>query len=167
MANDDFEDWFVSEKSRHAEAAHKDVAEALTRTKGRAVSLLGWCITLASGCVAAASQSQRHKIEAAVAALGFTAAAFSCVRVLYSTPQSPIAITPSDYDKILTEDDPRSKRGVLTAFNEMAEEAIVENRKHVVADQIWLRRAWVSASLTPICSLLVAAVVWLIRRAGS
>lgn len=164
--SEDFELWLARERARQAEASHKDINEIVNRTKTRASSLLGWCITLTSASVAAASQTENHKIEAAAAACGFFAAAMACVRTLYSSPYNPVALSPDMFSDMLDQYPSTSEREVLEAYAEFAGDVINENGKSAEYDQKWLRRAWWIAALTPVAAAASFLFARLIRWLG-
>ncbi|WP_010508419.1 hypothetical protein [Komagataeibacter europaeus] len=169
MANDeDFRLFLLRERVRHAEAEYKYVEESLNRTKSRATYLLGWSITLASASVAAAMGTHHERrVEATIAATGFTLTAMLCAKVLYSTRTVALFQSPVRFDTILQDEDERSEAGYLDAYAELAEEVSVHNDQTVSKDQSTMRNAWVTACLTPAVTLLSVMffAVWRRRAA--
>ncbi|MBF0858158.1 hypothetical protein HKD24_02890 [Gluconobacter sp. LMG 31484] len=163
MADENFELWLAKEKARHSEASDKEARASLDRTKGRATTLIGFMVTLASASVAGALSQKGFRKEASVlGACGFIGAAILCARVLYSTRLHPLMLSPTQFDAVMHDDDERSQEGYLKAFSEYAEDVIVHNETVISRVQKYLRAAWIVACATPFSVLLF----WALWRAG-
>lgn len=167
MSDEDFALWLAKERARHAEGSHKDIAEAVNRTKTRASSLLGWCITLSTATIAAATQSSTYKLEAVISAIGFGASALACVRTLYATEYQPIALSPRMFDTMVTKDHCDSEEETYEAFSRYASDVVEHNASHAENDQKWLRRAWWLAAMTPVATAASFLLVRAARCLGS
>lgn len=158
----DFNLFFAKEMARQAELTHKGVEEALSRTKARATSLLGWAVTLTSASVAAVATASRfdHQVESLISAAGFFVTSVLCAKVLYSTQTMPLMQPPSRFGGIMRDGDERTEEGFYRAFSEFADELDTINDGAVANDQKTMRVAWIAACATPIAMSLAVFGFW-------
>lgn len=157
MSNEGFELWLAKEKRIFADEAYKETITSFDRIKARLGSVLPLSVTLTTASLAGAFSGNGYAIVCSFLAAGFSTTAMLCAGGLYSSTLLSKNIPPDTVDSIL-EDIP--ERDVKTACLWLAFTTFAvteECAKTIRRDRRWLKAAWISLSITPGASFLLAA----------
>lgn len=165
MSESPMPDWLAKEMRKGAEASIKSGFDAFYKTKDRALSILGWSVTIEIASVGVLVGTD-HKFIWPVGAVVFGNAVVSvlCIYILMSAYMFPPTLTGADIEDLY------SKRGVsnqseldISISDALDTHYAINRRKHKKRQQA-LCTAWVVFVLTPIIGLLFLPSIGFTQR---
>ncbi|ANA12925.1 hypothetical protein [Acetobacter oryzifermentans] len=158
-------DWLAKEMRKCAEASIKSGFDAFYKTKDRALSILGWSVTIEIASIGVLVGTDHKFIwPAGVVVLGNAVVSTLCIYILMSAQMFPPSLTGSDIEDLC------SKRGVSNqseldvSISDALDTHYAQNRRKHKKRQKALCAAWVIFALTPVTGLFFLPSIGLTQR---
>lgn len=158
-------DWLAKEMRKGAETSIKSGFDAFYKTKDRALSILGWSVTIEIASIGVLVGADHKFIwPAGAVVLGNAIVSVLCIYILMSTYMFPPTLTGADIEDLY------SKRGVsnqseldISISDALDTHYAINRRKHKKRQQA-LCVAWAVFVLTPIIGLLFLPSIGFMHR---
>lgn len=154
MPDDEIPDWLAKEMRNGAEASIKSGFEAFYKTKDRALSILGWSVTIEIACVGILTGTDHQLLwPGGVVILGNALVSALCIYILMAANMYPPALTGADIQSICKERGASKQSEMDISISDELDTHYERNRRSHKIRQRALYIAWLIFALTPILGL--------------
>ncbi len=148
-------DWLAKEMRKGAEASIKSGFDAFYKTKDRALSILGWSVTIEIASIGVLVGTDHKFIwPAGAIVLGNAVVSALCIYILMSAQMFPPALTGADIEDLFAKRGASNQSELDIAISDALDTHYAINQRKHKKRQKALYLAWIIFVLTPVMGLL-------------
>ncbi|MFS8371215.1 hypothetical protein [Acetobacter indonesiensis] len=168
MPDGEIPDWLAKEMRAGAEASIKSGFESFYKTKDRALSILGWSVTIEIACVGILTGTDHQFLwPGGVVILGNALVSALCIYILIAANMYPPSLTGADIETLCAERGASNQSELDTSISDVFDTHYAHNRRKHKTRQRALYAAWLIFAITPIMGLFFLPAVHLPQRVHS